>query len=45
MITDNEILAFINKTSINRISLVGAKLKEVVIEIIESLKVEIKQLN
>jgi hypothetical protein len=34
MITDNEILAFINKPSINRISLVGAKLKEVVIEIL-----------
>jgi predicted RNA-binding protein (virulence factor B family) len=38
MITDNEILAFINKPSINRISLVGAKLKEVVIEILTDKK-------
>lgn len=32
--TDAEILAFINKPSINRISLVGQKLKEAVIEIL-----------
>jgi len=38
MITDNEILAFINKPSINRISLVGEKLKEVVIEILTDKK-------
>jgi len=38
MITDNEILDFINKPSINRISLVGAKLKEVVIEILTDKK-------
>ena len=32
--TDKEILSFINKPSINRISLVGQKLKEAVIEIL-----------
>jgi len=38
MVTDNEILAFINKPSINRISLVSKKLKEVVIEILTDKK-------
>ena len=38
MITDNEILAFINKESISRIDLVSPILKKVVIEILTNKK-------
>lgn len=36
MITDNEILNFINKTTINRISLVSPILKQTIIEILKN---------